>query len=165
MAQVLKPLREASPTCIVRPRSASAATNASPSHNHRRIYSVRQTPRTLGRPVIRTANAPGTQSTDRHDGDLLRSPTAPSSPGIPNQDLRLALFGESDDAEQRRKQSAAVTRKLRLLRPGLIIKVQRPSLSGQCRADASSLLCSTLRRRRNPFGRRLLINHPEPRRF
>jgi hypothetical protein len=62
------------------------------------------------------------------DGELLRTIANGNFlvQGFRNQDLRQALFGESDAAEQRRKQSAAVTRKLRLLRAhGLIIKVQK----------------------------------------
>lgn len=46
--------------------------------------------------------------------------------GFRNRDLRERLFGLSDDPARRRRQSAAVTRKLRLLRAhGLIRKVPR----------------------------------------
>ena len=80
------------------------------------------------------------------DGELLRTIANGNFlvQGFRNQDLRQALFGESDDAEQRRKQSAAVTRKLRLLRAhGLIIKVQkthRYQVSAQGRRILTALL-------------------------
>ena len=46
--------------------------------------------------------------------------------GFRNRDLRQRLFGRTDDPATRRRQSAAVTRKLRLLRAhGLIRKVPR----------------------------------------
>ena len=46
--------------------------------------------------------------------------------GFRNRDLRQLLFGTSDDPAARRRQSAAVTRKLRMLRAhGLIRKVPR----------------------------------------
>jgi hypothetical protein len=45
--------------------------------------------------------------------------------GFRNRDLRLALYGETGNAKERRRQSAAVTRKLALLKAhGLIVKIR-----------------------------------------
>lgn len=83
----------------------------------------------LGRPVIQDGQrSRALNPLTGADGELLRTIANGNflAQGFRNQDLRLALFGESKDAEQRRKQAAAVTRKLRLLRAhGLIIKVQK----------------------------------------
>jgi hypothetical protein len=62
------------------------------------------------------------------DGELLRTIARGDFliQGFRNHDLRIALFGETEDADQRRRQSAVATRQLRLLRAhGLIIKVQK----------------------------------------
>jgi hypothetical protein len=46
--------------------------------------------------------------------------------GFRNRDLRARLYGQTDDLQTRRRQSAAVTRKLRMLRAhGLLRKVPR----------------------------------------
>lgn len=64
--------------------------------------------------------------------------------GFRNRDVRVALFGATADATQQRRQSAAVTRKLRLLRAhGLIIKVHkthRYQISAQGRPILTALL-------------------------
>ena len=83
----------------------------------------------LGRPVFQD----GYRTRALHpltgaDGELLRTIARGDFllQGFRNHDLRLALFGDSVDDAARRRQSAAVTRKLRLLRAhGLIIKVQK----------------------------------------
>ena len=62
------------------------------------------------------------------DGELLRTIARGDFllEGFRNRDVRVALFGATADATQQRRQSAAVTRKLRLLRAhGLIIKVHK----------------------------------------
>jgi hypothetical protein len=84
----------------------------------------------LGRPVMergrRTARAlnPLTGA----DGRLLRTLAHGDYllQGFRNRDLRVALHGETDDPQERRRQAAAVTRKLALLRAhGLIVKVHK----------------------------------------
>lgn len=84
----------------------------------------------LGKPVIvkgqRKARAlnPLTGA----DGELLRALAQGDYllTGFRNRDLRRTLHGESRNADERRKQSAAVTRKLALLRAhGLILKVAK----------------------------------------
>jgi hypothetical protein len=66
--------------------------------------------------------------------------------GMRNRDLRQHLFGPCDDPTRRRKQSAAVTRKLRLLRAhGLIRKVagtHRYLLSDRGRHVITALLAA-----------------------
>lgn len=83
----------------------------------------------LGRPVIQDGRrARALNPLTGADGELLRAIANGDFlvQGFRNRDLRLVLFGEINDADQRRKQSAAVTRKLRLLRAhGLIIRVQK----------------------------------------
>jgi hypothetical protein len=62
------------------------------------------------------------------DGDLLRALGNGNYllNGFRNRDLRIALHGEANDAVQRRKQAAAITRLLALVRAhGLIVKVQK----------------------------------------
>lgn len=62
------------------------------------------------------------------DGALLRAVARGDFlvQGLRNRDLRAALFGEAGDAAERRQQSAAVTRQLRLPRAhGLLIRVQK----------------------------------------
>jgi len=62
------------------------------------------------------------------DGELLRTIARGDFllQGFRNQDIRRALYGTSADSTDLRRQSAAVTRKLRLLRAhGLIVKVQK----------------------------------------
>lgn len=64
--------------------------------------------------------------------------------GFRNRDLRAILYGDSDEADQVRRQSAAVTRRIRLLRAhGLIAKVpktHRYQLTDLGRAAITTLL-------------------------
>jgi hypothetical protein len=62
------------------------------------------------------------------DGELLRELARGDYliNGFRNKDLRTALHGQTDDSKERRRQSAAITRKLALLKAhGLIVKVQK----------------------------------------
>lgn len=62
------------------------------------------------------------------DGELLRTIARGDFllQGFRNRDVRLALYGPAPEPTAQRRQSAAVTRKLRLLRAhGLILKVQK----------------------------------------
>ena len=62
------------------------------------------------------------------DGELLRALANGDYllQGFRNKDLREALHGPTDDPKERRRQSAAITRKLALLKAhGLIVKVQK----------------------------------------
>jgi hypothetical protein len=83
----------------------------------------------LGWPVVRDGyRSRALNPLTGADGELLRTIAGGAFllQGFRNHDLRLALFGETSDAATQRRQSAAVTRKLRLLRAhGLIIKVQK----------------------------------------
>lgn len=104
----------------------------------------------LGRPVVengcRVARAlnPLTGA----DGQLLRTLANGNFllHGFRNRDLRVSLHGDSPDPAQRRKQSAAITRLLALLRAhGLIVKVQkshRYNLSAQGRRIVTALLAA-----------------------
>jgi hypothetical protein len=80
------------------------------------------------------------------DGELLRTIARGDFllEGFRNRDLRLALYGNSTDQTEQRRQAAAVTRKLRLLRAhGLIIKIQkthRYQVSAQGRRILTALL-------------------------
>ena len=80
------------------------------------------------------------------DGELLRTIARGDFllEGFRNRDLRVALFGEAADQAEQRRQSAAVTRKLRLLRAhGIISKIQkthRYQLSAQGRRIVTALL-------------------------
>jgi hypothetical protein len=101
----------------------------------------------LGRPVIQDGRRTrALNPLAGADGELLRTIAQGDFlvQGFRNHDLRLALFGATDNADQRRKQSAAVTRKLRLLRAhGLIIKVQkthRYQISAEGRRILTALL-------------------------
>jgi hypothetical protein len=64
--------------------------------------------------------------------------------GFRNRDLRILLYGSADDAAQVRRQSSAVTRRIRLLRAhGLIAKVpktHRYQLTDLGRAAINTLL-------------------------
>jgi hypothetical protein len=83
----------------------------------------------LGRPVFQN----GQRTRALHpltgaDGELLRAVARGDFllHGFRNQDVRVALYGVGADSPARRRQSAAVTRQLRLLRAhGLIVKVQK----------------------------------------
>jgi hypothetical protein len=83
----------------------------------------------LGRPVLQDGQRTrALNPLTGADGELLRLIARGDFllEGFRNRDLRLALFGETTDTAQQRRQSAAVTRKLRLLRAhGIIIKVQK----------------------------------------
>lgn len=83
----------------------------------------------LGRPVVHDGQRTrALNPLTGADGALLRTIARGDFllEGLRNRDLRLALFGETTDPVQQRRQSAAVTRKLRLLRAhGLLIKVQK----------------------------------------
>jgi hypothetical protein len=101
----------------------------------------------LGRPVIQEGQRfRGLNPLAGADGELLRTIANGNFlvQGFRNQDLRLALYGESNDAAERRKQSAMVTRRLRLLRAhGLIHKVQkthRYQVSAEGRRMVTALL-------------------------
>jgi hypothetical protein len=80
------------------------------------------------------------------DGALLRTVAQGDFllQGFRNRDLRVALYGEPIDAVEQRRQSARVTRQLRLLRAhGLIVKIQkthRYQLSAQGRRVVTALL-------------------------
>jgi hypothetical protein len=103
----------------------------------------------LGRPVwqdgqrIRALN-PLTGA----DGELLRTIARGEFllHGLRNHDLRLALFGDTADSTEKKRQAAAVTRKLRLLRAhGLIFRVQqthRYQLSADGRRILTALLAA-----------------------
>jgi hypothetical protein len=64
--------------------------------------------------------------------------------GLRNRDLRVALLGETAEPRQQRRQAAAVTGKLRLLRAhGIISKIQkthRYQISAQGRRIVTALL-------------------------
>jgi hypothetical protein len=66
--------------------------------------------------------------------------------GFRNRDLRVAMHGDTPDVELRRRQSAAMTRRLALLRAhGLIVKVtqsHRYHLSAAGRRIITSLLAA-----------------------
>lgn len=83
----------------------------------------------LGRPVFQSGyRARALNPLTGADGALLRTIARGDFllQGFRNRDLRLTLFGETTDPTTQRRQSAAVTRKLRLLRAhGLIVKVQK----------------------------------------
>lgn len=101
----------------------------------------------LGRPVIRDGyRARALNPLTGGDGELLRTIAGGAFlvQGFRNRDVRLALYGAAADAAAQRRQSAAVTRRLRLLRAhGLIIKVQkthRYQVSAQGRRILTALL-------------------------
>ena len=86
--------------------------------------------RPLGRPVVRDGRrvARALNPLTGKDGELLRALARGEYllKGFRNADLRLALYGEADDADRRRREAARVTRQLALLRAhGLIVKVTR----------------------------------------
>lgn len=101
----------------------------------------------LGRPVIDDGHRfRALNPLTGADGELLRTVARGDFllQGFRNRDVRIAGFGESDDASLRRKQAALVTRQLRLLRAhGLIVKVQkthRYQVSAQGRRVLTALL-------------------------
>jgi hypothetical protein len=84
----------------------------------------------LGQPVIKDGRrkARALNPLTGADGELLRSLALGDYliKGFRNKDLRAALHGETDDPKERRRQSAAITRKLALLKAhGLIVKVRK----------------------------------------
>jgi hypothetical protein len=86
--------------------------------------------RPLGQPIIKDGKrlARALNPLTGADGDLLRALGNGNFllNGFRNRDLRVTLYGACDDADQRRKQSAAITRLLAIVRAhGLIIKVQK----------------------------------------
>jgi len=101
----------------------------------------------LGRPVFQDGHRTrALNPLTGADGDLLRTIARGDFllEGFRNRDLRVALFGATPDETLQRRQSAAVTRKLRLLRAhGLIIKIQkthRYQVSAQGRRLLTALL-------------------------
>lgn len=102
----------------------------------------------LGQPVMekgrRTARA--LNPLTGQDGDWLRLVGRGDFllKGFRNGDLRVAWYGEASDAAERRRQSAAVTRRLALLRAhGVIVKVtktHRYHLSASGRRIVTALL-------------------------
>jgi hypothetical protein len=83
----------------------------------------------LGRPVFHDSQRTrALNPLTGGDGKLLRTIAAGNFlvQGFRNRDLRVALFGDTADEAVQRRQAAAVTRQLRLLRAhGLILKVQK----------------------------------------
>lgn len=106
--------------------------------------------RPLGRPVIRDGRrqARALNPLTGSDGELLRTLAQGNFllRGFRNADLRVALYGPTSDLGQRRRQSAAVTRRLALLRAhGLIVKVTRSHryhLSASGRRIVTTLLAA-----------------------
>jgi hypothetical protein len=106
--------------------------------------------RPLGRPVFENGRrkARALNPLTGADGRLLRALAQGDYllKGFRNRDLRLTLHGDSQDSDQRRRQAAAVTRQLALLRAhGLIVKVQkshRYHLSAQGRRIVTCLLAA-----------------------
>jgi hypothetical protein len=101
----------------------------------------------LGRPVVHDGHrARALNPLTGADGELLRTIARGEFllDGFRNRDVRLALFGDATDQTVQRRQAAAVTRKLRLLRAhGLIVKVQkthRYQVSAQGRRILTALL-------------------------
>src|SRR6202011_5891717 len=83
----------------------------------------------LGRPVFQDGQRTrALNPLTGPDGELLRTIAQGDFllQGFRNRDVRLALYETVADPTTARKQSAAVTRKLRLLRAhGIILKVQK----------------------------------------
>jgi len=102
----------------------------------------------LGRPVLQDGRrkARALNPLTGAAGQLLRALAQGEFllQGFRNRDLRHTLYGASQDPEQRRKQAAAVTRQLALLRAhGIIVKVpksHRYHLSAQGRRIVTCLL-------------------------
>jgi hypothetical protein len=101
----------------------------------------------LGRPVLRDGyRARALNPLSGGDGELLRTIAGGDFlvQGFRNRDVRVALYGAAVDEASSRRQSAAVTRQLRLLRAhGLIVKVQtthRYQVSAEGRRILTALL-------------------------
>jgi hypothetical protein len=82
------------------------------------------------------------------DAALLHAVSRPEFTinGLRNRDLRVLLFGDCPDPDQRRRQSAAITRKLRLLRAHHLIhkvpKTHRYQVSAHGRTALTALLAA-----------------------
>ncbi len=100
---------------------------------------VVQDGRRLARPLNPLCGADGELLRALAQGDYLIN-------GFRNRDLRANLFGSCADADQRRKQSAKITRLLAILKAhGLILKVQkthRYQLTANGRKVVTALLCA-----------------------
>jgi hypothetical protein len=104
----------------------------------------------LGRPVVRDGRrvARALNPLTGADGELLRvlADGAFHVNGFRNRDLRARLHGDCQDAEQRRRQAASITRLLALVRAhGLIVKVpttHRYHLSAAGRRITTALLAA-----------------------
>jgi hypothetical protein len=102
----------------------------------------------LGKPVIKNGQrrARALNPLTGQDGELLRILATGNFliKGFRNADVRAALHGQTEDAKERRRQSAAITRLLSLLRAhGLIVKVHkshRYHLSASGRRAVTALL-------------------------
>jgi hypothetical protein len=84
----------------------------------------------LGQPVVKDGRrlARPLNPLTGADGELLRTLAHGDYliNGFRNRDLRLSLFGSCEDAKERGRQSAKITRRLAILKAhGLILKVQR----------------------------------------
>jgi hypothetical protein len=104
----------------------------------------------LGRPILHDGRrvARALNPLTGADGDLLRALANGTFllNGFRNRDLRLALYGDCLDPDQRRRQAAAITRLLGIVRAhGLIVKVQkthRYHLSAAGKRIATALLAA-----------------------
>jgi hypothetical protein len=104
----------------------------------------------LGRPVLKEGRrvARALNPLTGVDGELLRALAHGDFQinGFRNRDLRCALYGECGVADQRRRQAAAITRLLAIVRAhGLIVKVQkthRYQLSAEGKRIVTALLAA-----------------------
>ena len=104
----------------------------------------------LGKPVIQDGRrkARALNPLTGKDGELLRALGKGDFliKGFRNADVRVALYGESKDADQRRREAARVTRQFALLREhGLIVKLtgtHRYHLSAAGRRIVACLLAA-----------------------
>ncbi len=104
----------------------------------------------LGQPVIADGKrqARALNPLTGQDGTLLRALARGEFllQGFRNRDVRTALYGETPDASERRRQAARVTRQLALLRAhGVIVKVpttHRYNLSASGRRIVAALLAA-----------------------
>jgi hypothetical protein len=104
----------------------------------------------LGQPVFQDGKrrARALNPLTGNDGELLRALGNGNFllQGFRNRDLRMALHGPTADATERRKQSAAITRRLALLHAhGLIVKIpktHRYQLSAQGKRVITALLAA-----------------------
>jgi hypothetical protein len=104
----------------------------------------------LGQPVFKDGRrvARALNPLTGADGDLLRAMAKGDFllHGFRNRDLRVARYGDCEDADQRRQQSAAITRLLAIVRAhGLIVKVHkshRYHLSAEGKRIVAALLAA-----------------------